>query len=120
MSIGALSTIDDTEDYEDVVRSTYYAYGDKDITVVGGATRELNLVDLIAPAHIHYYFTSGTDGYSATKYFGTSYAAPIVSGIAGLAREWMEDINWDTFAANAWCLFTGLIESGPFCFTLRA
>ena len=115
MSVGALSSSNSTVDYEDVVRSTFFAYGDKLVDMYNTSAKLAPMVDLIAPAFVEGYFTatanSGSNAYSILDCFGTSYAAPQVSAIAGLMREWQSGFGW-SLADDARAIFANTILLG--------
>jgi len=112
LSVNGLGSKFEGTPYQDLERVTWTSTGDVSIQVSGGATRSIPLVDIVAPAAINWYFTTGTDNYANDSVWGTSFAAPILSGIAGLTREWMDDIGWSTAAANPRLLLTNLMVMG--------
>jgi len=112
MSVNGLGSKFEGSPYEDLERITWTGTGQTSIQVTGGATRNLPLVDIMAPGAINWYFTTGTNNYANDSSWGTSVAAPIISGIAGLTREWMNDIGWGWVAANARLVLTNLMVMG--------
>lgn len=112
LSVNGLGSKFEGTPYDDLERITWTSTGQTSIQVTGGATRNLTLVDIMAPGAINWYFTTGTDNYGNNSFWGTSYAAPIISGIAGLTREWMNDIGWGWVAANARLVLTNLMVMG--------
>lgn len=112
MSVNGLASQYEGTPYEDLDQVTWTSTGSSSIQVTGGGTRVLPHVDIEAPGAINWYFSTGDDNYGNNSYWGTSYAAPIISGIAGLTREWMKDLGWTTAAANSRLLMTNLLVMG--------
>jgi hypothetical protein len=112
LSVNGLGSKFEGTPYNDLERITWTSTGQKSIQVTGGATRYLPLVDIMAPGAINWYFTTGTDNYANDSSWGSSVAAPIISGIAGLTREWMNDIGWGWVAANARLVLANLMVMG--------
>lgn len=118
ISVSGVTYRDADDDYIDVARCTSCSRGHKSVSVVGGGSKMLPLVDLIAPMGITHSALhtsdSGEDAYYVPSRWGTCGAAPIVSGIAGQTREWMEDRYWGSCAGHPSCVAVNMFVMADF------
>lgn len=73
------------------------------VSIHGGGSASVDWISLMAPQDVNYRFGSGgTASYDTSNQSGTSFAAPIIGGLAGATREFMSSYafsNWDQAGA---------------------
>jgi len=102
LTAGGLQSDDNVTDMNDLGLYTSSSRGGATLRIMGSTTnRTFGGVDLMAPACIDLYFSNDSTGYSTTKRCGTSYAAPAVTGTAGLMRDALNHLGWSGNNAKA-------------------
>ena len=98
MAIGWLSTATTGANFPTADISALSDCGRPLVTLDSGQSRRAPMVDLVTYGRIAPLLGAGTDGYDPVGGSGSSIAAPIISGAAVLARNWMYDVGFSSFS----------------------
>ena len=104
LGVGAVDTTQRTQPYDTRPLLSSSSRGGTDIVLSSGPAipGAFAVADLAAPGAVSYFYTGGTNGYTATNAFsaGTSIAAPVVAGAAGVLRNYFATIGWPYYDAR--------------------
>ncbi len=113
ISVTGAETIDGADPYDDLPAPTYLSSGNVAITTVSGFNTQTNAVDLMAPGALDFTYTNNSnfDAIPSAS-AATSWAAPVVTGLAGLLREAFATKGYDM--TDAYMLKANVLLMGDY------